>query len=103
MAKIIDITDKLNFDEKPKIAVKGEVYEVNDSAVTMLKVLPELKDTTPESINKVFEMLFSAEDRAKIEKLSLNFVDFSTLVMEAVNAVTGGFDDEGEVPTPATT
>ena len=39
MSRIIDITEKLNFDEKPKIKIKDKTFEVNDSAVTMLKIL----------------------------------------------------------------
>ena len=84
MARVIDITDKLNFEERPKLKVKGKEYEVNDSAVTMLKIMPKLKgNVTPDVVNELFEFLFAEKDRAEIEKLSLNFKDFSTLVMEA--------------------
>lgn len=104
MSKVIDITDKLNFEEKPKLKVKDKEFEVNDSAVTMLKILPKLKgDVTPEIINELFEFLFAEKDRAEIEKLSLNFKGFSTLVMEAVTLVVGGEETEGETATPATT
>lgn len=102
MAKIIDITEKLNFEAKPKLKVKDVEIEVNDSAVTMLKILPKLSEgATPATLNSLCENLFSEHDREKIEALSLNFTDFSTLVMEAVQLVTGD-DDKGETPTPAT-
>lgn len=104
MSKVIDITDKLNFEEKPKLKVKDKEFEVNDSAVTMLKILPKLKgDVTPEIINELFEFLFTEKERTKIEKLNLNFKDFSTFVMEAVALVAGVEETEGETATPATT
>ena len=36
MSKIIDITDKLNFEEKPIIKVKDVEIKANNDAVTML-------------------------------------------------------------------
>lgn len=48
MAKVIDITDKLNFEESPAITIKGQVYKVNDSAETMLKLMG-LFDDRPEA------------------------------------------------------
>ena len=101
MARVIDITDKLNFEERPKLKVKGKEYEVNDSAVTMLKIMPKLKgNVTPDVVNELFDFLFAEKDRAEIEKLSLNFKDFSTLVMEAVKLVAGDEEPEGETVTP---
>lgn len=103
MAKIIDITDKLNFEEKPKIKIKDEEFEVNDSAITVLKVLPKLDgEIKNRVVNEIFEMLFSKKDREKIEALNLNFTDFSTLVFEAMTLVTGN-QEKGETQTPATT
>ena len=39
MAKIIDITDKLNFEQKPQIKIKDTVLTVNDEAVALLEIL----------------------------------------------------------------
>ncbi len=106
MAKIIDITEKLNFEEKPKIIIKGEKYEINDSATAMLKVIPLLEDengVTASVINKTYETIFPEKEREKIDKLNLNFEDFTTLVMTAVQTIAGHSDNEGETPTPATT
>ena len=41
MAKIIDITEKLDFDTNPKIAIKGKEIEVNADAETVLKIMGE--------------------------------------------------------------
>ena len=39
MAKVVDITDKLNFDENPKLKIKGVVVTVNADAETMLRIM----------------------------------------------------------------
>lgn len=104
MAKIVDITDKLNFEDKPKIKVKDQEFEVDDSAVTMLKIMPKLSDkVSPDVVNELYEILFTEEDRASINALALNFKDFSTLVMSAITLVTGDDEDTGEAPTPVMT
>lgn len=101
MAKIIDITDKLNFEDKPKIKVKDQEFEVNDSAVTMLKITPKLSGkVSPDVANELYEILFTEEDRARIDALALNFTDFSTLVMSAISLVVGDGETQGETPTP---
>ena len=38
MSKIIDITNKLNFDEKPKLVIKGTEIEVNSDAISFIKM-----------------------------------------------------------------
>lgn len=106
MSKVIDITDKLNFAEKPKIKLKGEEFKVNNSATAILKILPKLDEKSSiNSINEIFEMLFDEESRKKIEAFKLDFKDFTTLVMESVKLASGSDDKqpEGEAQTPATT
>ena len=104
MAKVIDITDKLNFEEKPRIKIKGEEIEINDAAVDVLKILPQLskRKLKADDINLMYQTLFPEESQKKIESLRLNFEDFSTVVLEATAALQGG-DGEGETQTPATT
>jgi DNA-binding protein len=103
MARVIDITDKLNFEEKPRIKIKGEEIEINDAAVDMLKIMPQLskRKLKVDDINLMYQTLFPEESQKKIESLRLNFEDFSTVVLEAAAALQGG-DGEGETQTPAT-
>lgn len=90
MSKIIDITDKLNFEESPKIKIKDIKVRLNDDATTMLKVMQKIgEDITPADIVDVYNMLIPEADRKKIDKLKLNFVDFQTVVKAAISAVTG--------------
>lgn len=103
MARVIDITDKLNFEEKPRIKIKGKEIEINDAAVDMLKIMPQLskRKLKVDDINLMYQTLFPEESQKKIETLRLNFEDFSTVVLEAAAALQGG-NGEGETQTPAT-
>ena len=69
--KIVDITEKLSFDENPVLKVKDVTVEVNSDAATVLK------------------------DRKKIDKLNLQFKDFQTIIMAAVDLITGD-EEPGE-------
>lgn len=100
MAKTIDITDKLNFEEKPKIIISGEEIEVNNKAVDILKITPVLQKENigVAEIAQLYETLFSPESREKIESFNLAFDDFSTVIMQAAQLIAGD-GDEGEAQT----
>lgn len=92
MGKVVDITDKLSFEENPKIKVKNAEYEVNSDAPTMLKIMQLLGDGENVSANDVvsmYNLIFSESERKKIDKLKLQFTDFQTLVTTAIELVTG--------------
>lgn len=106
--RIIDITDKLGFAERPAIRVRGSVLEVDNTAVTLLRVMQIVGDGNGlgvDEINAVYELLFDAKARKAIDRMQLDVEDFTTLVMEAIGAATGQAeeDDEGNAATPATT
>lgn len=99
MAKIIDITEKLDFDSNPKIKIKNKEYEVNADAETVLKIMGmfgENGEMSPTAVVKMYELIFSEKDRKEIAKLKLKFKDFQKLVETAINLVTGEEEDEGE-------
>lgn len=106
--KVIDITEKLNFGEKPKIRIKDIEITVNNSAVAMLEILSKTdgKDFSEIDISEFSEILNtlipSKEDREKLEQLDLSFVDLITLVESAVSLVAG-VNNEGESQTRTTT
>lgn len=98
MAKIVDITDKLSFDENPKVVVKGKELEVNADAATALKIMGLLGDgnsAQPSDVVEMYELIFSDTDRKKIDKMKLQFADFQTLVFSAINLITGE-EESGE-------
>ncbi|MCD8025360.1 MAG: hypothetical protein LUF33_00045 [Clostridiales bacterium] len=108
MSKIIDITDKLNFEEKPIIKVKDVKVTANNDAVTMLKVIAIFGDSgksiEASDILKLYNLLFDKENQRKIDSLKLSMQDFSTLIIETAQGIISDEQpDEGEAQTPATT
>ena len=108
MSKIIDITDKLNFEEKPIIKVKDVEIKANNEAVTILKVIAlfdnDGKGMSVKNVLDIYNLLFDEENQQKIDSLKLSFEDFSTLVFYTAQAVINDNEEiKGETTTPATT
>lgn len=101
--KVIDITEKLNFEEKPKIKIKDVEITVNNRAVSILKLMPKLNkaNVSLDDIMDTINELVSEEDIKKLESLDLNLEDFITFFKSAIELITG--DIEGEVLTRTTT
>lgn len=98
MSKVVNITDKLSFNENPKIAIKDRKLEVNADAATVLKIMGELgesEEPTPKTVVSMYKLIFGEQARREIDELKLSFADFQTLVMEAINLVIDG-DERGE-------
>jgi hypothetical protein len=105
MSKIIDITNKLNFDERPKLVIKGTEIEVNNDAISFIKAIALFDSENGISstdILSALELLFDEENREKIAKLHLSFDDLSTVIKTATELIADN-DSEGEIQTPATT
>ncbi|PWJ27990.1 hypothetical protein A8806_110165 [Faecalicatena orotica] len=99
MAKVIDITDKLDFEGNPKLKIKDEEIEINADAATMLKLMGVMGDNDEPGSKEVLEMynlLFASSERKKIEKLKLNFKDFTAIIFIAIGLVKGEDDTQGE-------
>lgn len=96
MGKIVDITEKLDFDTNPKLVIKGKEYEVNADAETVLKVMGTLstEGTSPGAVMKMYELIFSEKERKAIAKLGLQFSDFQKVIEAAIDLVTGSEDEE---------
>lgn len=108
MAKVVNITDKLELEGNPHLVIKDEELEVNADAATMLKIMGKYAEfdpnaTTPKDILDLYTLMFPAESQKKIEKLKISFKDLQTVVMEAQKLITGEEDTEGELPTHTTT
>lgn len=98
MAKIVDITEKLNFEDNPKIKIKEITCRVNTDAPTALKIMQLMGDgegVSPNDVVNMYELIFNEADRKKIDKLKLQFKDFQTLVMSAITLITGD-EEPGE-------
>lgn len=102
MAKIVNITEKLEMDGNPYLVIKDEKIEVNADAATMLKIMGKYGDMeeseeTPKDILDLYDLMFPKASQEKIEKLKLSFKDLTVLVEEAQKLITGEEDEsEGE-------
>lgn len=99
MSKLIDITDKLNFEEKPSVRVKNVDLAINNDAVSMLKVAALFEDGNGKSkdVIEMYHLLLMNPREKKIEKLKLNMHDFNALISESAKIATGDLTDEGKL------
>lgn len=94
--KVVDITEKLSFDENPRLIIKGEEYEVNSDAKTMLEIMGDFSSKSEvDAALSAYEKLFSEKDRKKIDKLKLPFKDLMVIIQESMSLAQGG-EDQGE-------
>ncbi len=104
MAKIVDITEKLSFDENPRLAIRGREIEVNADASTMLELIGAYKDGGDlEAVLEMFQLLFNEDGREAIQELRLSFKDLQAVIEAAMGLVMGEDDDKGEPETRTTT
>lgn len=98
MARVVDITDKLSFEESPKLTIKGKALEVNADAPTMLKVMGLMGNDEPgvNEILEVYDLMFPEKSKKEIEKLKLGFRDLIVVVQEAVGLIVGEDREPGE-------
>lgn len=98
MAKVVDITDKLSFDENPALVIKGKRLEVNADAPTMLKIMNLItaEGVEIEQIGEAYELVFPEKSRKEIDKLKLSVDDWTTVVMEAMSLILGDDKSGGE-------
>lgn len=91
MAKIIDITDRLNFDESPALSIKGEEIKVNSDAPTVLKIMGLMSEGDPgvQEVLGAYELMFSKEARKKIEAMRLSFADLVTVIKAGISLIVG--------------
>lgn len=91
MAKILDITDKLSFDENPALTIKGKKLEVNGDAPTMLKIMSFMGDNgiSTSQLNDAYELIFPEKSRIEIGKMKLGMSDWMIVIQEAIALIAG--------------
>lgn len=98
MTKVIDITEQLNFEDNPQLKIKDVIVSVDSSATTMLKMMQLIGNNsdniTPKTLLEMYDLLFSEEDRQKIDALKLSAKNLMVLIQQAVSLVIG--EDSGE-------
>lgn len=101
MAKKIDISDKLNFEENPVIVVDGVELEVNADAETVLRMMGVFSgDDEVKAIAEAINLIFSEEDRKKLYAIrrdgrKLTLADFSVIIETAMDAIMGDAGEKG--------
>lgn len=99
MARVIDITEKLSFDENPRLVIKGEEIEVNADAETVLTILGQMNEENGlaySQVPRMIEKLFTPEGRKKLAGLHLSLKNYMKVINTAVELITDtGQADEG--------
>lgn len=97
MARVVDITSKLEFGGNPKLRIKDKEIEVNADAPTMLKVMNLVgDDPTPKDIIELYKLIFPEESRKILDGMKLSFANLITVVEAAVSIISGDTDTSGE-------
>ena len=94
--KRYNLTDKLSFNTSPTIQIKDTVLTVKADAKTMLKLV-ELSENAKDDFSATmqgYELIFSEEDRKKIDELELSAGDFVLLIQTAISLAAGSDPDE---------
>lgn len=95
MSKILDITDKLSFEENPKIKIKDVELEVDASAENLLKVMAHVTDNPSVSdVMEMCELIFTKESKKDLDALKLIFADYANVVMAAIGLASGNSEEE---------
>lgn len=98
MGKLVDITNKLAFDENPKLKVGETILEVNASAMNVLKIMALIEDseegTNASMIEEMSKLLFVNVD--DFIALNLSMEDYQLVISSAQELVVGGDLDDTE-------
>ncbi len=100
MAKTVNITDKLDFNENPVMNICDIEVEVNSDAETMLRIMGLFSEKGElQAVNEALNLIFDPEDLEKICNLKRNGKKLSgkslmIIVQEAISLVMG--ENEGE-------
>lgn len=101
MAKVVDITEKLSFDENPIMQIGTLEVEVNADAETMLRLMGAFGNKGElQAVEEALNLIFKPEDVEKIcnikkGKKKLSAKSLMVIVEEAINLVMGE-DEAGE-------
>lgn len=103
MSKVVNITDKLNFEENPALQIGDMTVEVHADAETVLRLMGTLKGKDDVDINAVTEMMKLLFDPEAVQQLcamerdgkKLSARSLMVIVQEGMNLVIGD-DSPGE-------
>ena len=95
MAMIYDATAKLKFNEDPVLKVKDVELTVRSDADVLLQLMDVMQNKSEiEGAREALNLLFSAADYKKLQKLHLKMDDFMEVVRLAISLALGEDPDE---------
>lgn len=105
MSKVVNITDKLNFEENPALQIGDMTVEVHADAETVLRLMGTLKGKDDVDINAVTEMMKLFFDPEAVQQLcamerdgkKLSARSLMVIVQEGMNLVIGDDSPGGAV------
>lgn len=103
MSKVVNITDKLNFEENPALQIGDMTVEVHADAETVLRLMGTLKGKDDVDINAVTEIMKLLFDPEAVQQLcamerdgkKLSARSLMVIVQGGMNLVIGD-DSPGE-------
>ena len=106
MSKVVNITDKLNFEENPALQIGDMTVEVHADAETVLRLMGTFHGKDEVDINTVTEMMGLLFDPEAVQQLcamerdgkKLSARSLMVIVQEGMNLVIGD-DSQGEAVT----
>ena len=91
---IYSLTDKLKFDEQPKVEIQGKVLTINNSAVNVLHLIDVVQTMGEvEGTKAIVDVLFNAKDKKIIEGLNLSMADYTKFCEICMDLAVGNDPD----------
>ena len=107
MAKIVDITEKLAFEEKPMLVIRKRKIKVNHDAKSVIRLMALVESdgvSEAQIVREGIDILFDENEKKKLDDMNLSLADFMTVISSAMELVSDmGGGSEGEAASRATT
>lgn len=97
MAMRYNITDKLKFGEDPVLQIRDVELTIRSDADIVLQILDIFRRKGEiEAALEAVDLLFSGDDKAKLDAMNLKIADYVTVITTAVTMALGEDPDEDE-------
>ena len=94
-----DLTEKLRFDEDPKLVIRDTVLTVRSDAEVVLRLMDVLsRKGEAAGASEAVELLFSKGDQKKLAALGLKLGDYLEVLKAAVQLAMGSDPEESAQP-----
>ena len=91
---VYSLTDKLKFDEQPKVEIKGKTLTIDNSAVNVLHLIDVVQTMGEvEGTRAIVDVLFNAKDKKIIEGLNLSMADYTKFCEICMDLAVGNDPD----------